>query len=194
MAHITRSPKVGVIMAMILRHRPEEHNVNMMPDGSVLISEISEALTRWFHTEISTDDILWQIENDSKGRYGFEERNGKTWVFAYQGHSFEIDHNMTVVDVEMIQKMGRNCFHGTKQKFMESINEKGLIPRSRTFVHLSKDKETAQKVGDRRKGSNTVIIVIDMIKLIELGKTIYLSENNVLLVDSVPIEAFVSIS
>ena len=194
MTHITRSSKVGVIMAMILRHKPEEHSVNMQPDGSVLISELSEALTRWFHTEISVDDILWQIENDSKGRYGFEDRNGETWVFAYQGHSFEIEHNMTVVDVEMIQKMGRNCFHGTKQKFMESINEKGLIPRSRTFVHLSKDKETAQKVGDRRRGSKTVIIVIDMIKLIELGKTIYMSENNVLLVDSVPVEAFVSVS
>lgn len=40
-------------------------------------------------------------------------------------------------------------YHGTGEKYTESIDEWGLLPKSRLYVHLSKDTETAKKVGMR---------------------------------------------
>ena len=39
--------------------------------------------------------------------------------------------------------------HGTGEKYVASIDEIGLIPKSRLYVHLSGDEETAVKVGKR---------------------------------------------
>ncbi|AUG56552.1 RNA 2'-phosphotransferase [Acetivibrio saccincola] len=41
-------------------------------------------------------------------------------------------------------------WHGTGEKYVSSIDVQGLIPKSRLYVHLSKDEETAIKVGTRR--------------------------------------------
>ena len=35
-------------------------------------------------------------------------------------------------------------YHGTARRFLESINENGLLPQSRQYVHLSQDNETAE--------------------------------------------------
>ena len=40
-------------------------------------------------------------------------------------------------------------YHGTGEKFVASIDEQGLIPKSRLYVHLSGDIDTARKVGQR---------------------------------------------
>ena len=40
-------------------------------------------------------------------------------------------------------------YHGTGEKFTASIDEKGLIPKSRLYVHLSQDEATAKNVGSR---------------------------------------------
>ena len=55
---------------------------------------------------------------------------------------------------------------------------------SRQYVHLSKDIETATKVGSRH--GNLYILEIDCKKMIEDGYKFYLSENQVYLTKSVP--------
>lgn len=40
-------------------------------------------------------------------------------------------------------------WHGTGAKFVESINRSGLIAKSRLYVHLSRDYETAVNMGSR---------------------------------------------
>ncbi len=55
---------------------------------------------------------------------------------------------------------------------------------SRQYVHLSKDKETAIKVGSRR--GKPIVLKIDAPKMFLDGYTFYLSENNVWLIDEVP--------
>lgn len=43
----------------------------------------------------------------------------------------------------------QELWHGTGEKYALSIDAQGLIPKSRLYVHLSKDRETAVKVGRR---------------------------------------------
>jgi putative RNA 2'-phosphotransferase len=81
------------------------------------------------------------VRTDEKQRYSFNE--DKTLIRANHGHSIP-------VDVELEEKIPTEIlWHGTGEKYVDSINLQGLIRKSRLYVHLSKDKETAQKVGSR---------------------------------------------
>ncbi|WP_261343870.1 RNA 2'-phosphotransferase [Novipirellula aureliae] len=66
------------------------------------------------------------------------------------------------------------------------MREKGLLKRSRHHVHLSADKETATKVGQRR--GKPVILTIAAGRMHAAGHTFYLSANGVWLTDEVPTE------
>ena len=54
------------------------------------------------------------------------------------------------MDVELEkQEPPKYLYHGTREKYRSSIDEQGLIPKSRLYVHLSTDIDTAIKVGSR---------------------------------------------
>ena len=77
-------------------------------------------------------------------------------------------------------------WHGTGEKFVASIDEQGLIPKSRLYVHLSKDKETAKKVGSRH--GRPVLYKVYSGKMSEDGYKFYLSKNGVWLTREVPVK------
>ena len=56
-------------------------------------------------------------------------------------------------------------------------NKIGLIPKSRLYVHLSKDYETAKTVGSRH--GNPVVYQINAKQMAEDGYPFYLSVNGV---------------
>ena len=87
-------------------------------------------------------DLLEEIvRTDEKQRYSFNEEH--TLIRANQGHSIP-------VDVELEEKISPDIlWHGTGEKYVSFINEQGLIPKSRLYVLLSSDMETARKVGSR---------------------------------------------
>lgn len=81
------------------------------------------------------------VRTDNKQRYSFNE--DKTLIRANQGHSVP-------VDVELPVAMPQEClYHGTGQKYVESIDRTGLSPKSRLYVHLFGDMATAVKIGSR---------------------------------------------
>jgi len=69
---------------------------------------------------------------------------------------------------------------------MASISKDGLIRGKRHHVHLSKDVETATKVGGRR--GKPVILRIDAGRMHRDEHKFYLSANGVWLTDTVPPE------
>ena len=68
-----------------------------------------------------------------------------------------------------------------------SILRDGLLPMKRLHVHLSKDIETATKVGNRHVNDDKYLLILK-IDAIELNKIhpIYISDNGVYLVKKVP--------
>ena len=118
------------------------------------------------------------VASDDKQRYSFNE--DKTLIRANQGHSIP-------VDVELKESLPPDIlYHGTGEKYVSSINDMGLIPKSRLYVHLSKDMETAVNVGKRH--GKPVIYVVDSKKMASDGYKFYLSVNNVWLTKKVPVE------
>jgi putative RNA 2'-phosphotransferase len=75
-------------------------------------------------------------------------------------------------------------FHGTVERFLASIMAEGLKKGKRHHVHLSRDTETARKVGARR--GKPIILQVDAGKLYGQGYKFFLSVNGVWLTDTVP--------
>ena len=122
-------------ISRILRHHPESIGIQLDEHGWARVDELIAGIakTRKFDIEV-LEEI---VRTDSKQRYSFNEN--KTLIRANQGHSIP-------VDVELEQNI---LWHGTGEKYVESINQIWLISKSRLYVHLSKDVDTARTVGSR---------------------------------------------
>ncbi len=109
------------------------------------------------------------VRENNKKRYSFNE--DKTKIRANQGHSIH-------VDVEMKEMLPPDeLYHGTAERFLESIRKKGILKMNRQYVHLSSDIETARTVGKRH--GKPIVLVIDTRKMVEDGYHFWLSDNGV---------------
>jgi putative RNA 2'-phosphotransferase len=125
---------------------------------------------------ISYDELIECVETSDKKRFSFDDTGDL--IRANQGHSVE-------VDLQLDEKVPPDSlFHGTVERFLESIMAEGLKKGKRHHVHLSSDTETARKVGARR--GKPVILRVDAGKVHGAGLRFFLSANGVWLADSVP--------
>lgn len=93
---------------------------------------------------ITYDEPVECVETNDQRRYSFDEPGNK--LRANQGHSVE-------VDLQLEERQPPDVlYYGTVDRFLPSILSEGLNKGKRRHVHLSKDVETARKVGSRRAG------------------------------------------
>ena len=163
-------------ISLILRHKPEEIGITLDEHGWADVQALIEGVSR---TQPLTLELLEEIvRTDDKCRYSFNEDH--TLIRANQGHSIQ-------VDVELKEAMPPEIlYHGTGEKYTKSINKTGLVPKSRLYVHLSADRETAVNVGARH--GNPVIYRVKAGTMNEDGYLFYLSANGVWLTKVVPIK------
>lgn len=163
-------------MSLILRHRPEVIGISLDEHGWANVDELIAGIAK---THDLNMDILEEIvREDEKQRYSFNE--DKTLIRANQGHSIPVD-----VELEVLEPPAE-LWHGTGEKYVASIDEQGLIPKSRLYVHLSKDKDTAVKVGKRH--GNPVLYIVKAGEMYRDGYQFYLSKNGVWLTKQVPVK------
>ena len=130
-------------ISLILRHKPEVIGISLDDHGWAIVDELLAGIRR---TRLINMEILEEIVRaDEKQRYTFNEDH--TRIRANQGHSIQVD-----VELEE-EEPPEYLFHGTGRKYVEFIDHIGLIPKSRLYVHLSGDQETAMKVGKRHGGA-----------------------------------------
>ena len=101
-------------------------------------------------------------------------------IRANQGHSIPVDVELEALSPPEV------LYHGTGEKFTDSIERQGLLPMSRLYVHLSPDVDTAVKVG-RRHGKPIVYKVMSG-QMTRDGYAFYRSVNGVWLTKAVPVE------
>ena len=168
-------------IALILRHKPETIGLTLDEHGWADVKELIAGVGK---THTLTMEILEQIvAEDSKQRYSFNE--DKTKIRANQGHS-------VLVDVELEEKEPPEIlYHGTGEKFVPAIDREGLISKSRLYVHLSKDVETARNVGARH--GKPVIYKVKSGEMARNGIKFYQSVNGVWLVGAVPLKYLVKL-
>lgn len=167
---------VGKFIAFILRHHPEAIGVKLDEHDWARTEDLIAGIAK--NREFDMHMLEEIVRTDSKQRYSFNE--DKTLIRANQGHSIQ-------VDVELEQKNPPDdLWHGTREKYVESINKIGLISKSRLYVHLSKDYETAKTVGSRH--GKPVVYRVNAKQMAENGYPFYLSVNGVWLTKEVPVQ------
>ena len=162
-------------MSLILRHKPEVIGITLDEHGWANVDELIAGIAKTHRFDM---DILEEIvRTDEKQRYSFNE--DKTLIRANQGHSIP-------VDVEPDEAAPpEELWHGSATKYEASIDAQGLISKSRLFVHLSKDRETAINVGQRH--GKPVLYIVNAGKMYREGYKFYLSKNGVWLTKEVPV-------
>jgi len=125
---------------------------------------------------LSREDLDQVVTNNSKKRFAYSE-DGKR-IRASQGHSIDVDLGYKAADPPKV------LYHGTVEKFLDPIRDKGLIKGKRHHVHLSEDAETADKVGSRR--GKPVILTVDTQAMLIDGHEFFVSANGVWLTETVP--------
>ncbi|WP_432627339.1 RNA 2'-phosphotransferase [Brotaphodocola sp.] len=166
---------VGKFISFILRHHPESIGIELDEHGWACTEELIAGIAESRPFDMQMLEEI--VRTDSKQRYSFNE--DKTLIRANQGHSIP-------VDVELEQKTPPDVLlHGTGEKYVDSIDQIGLIPKSRLYVHLSKDYETAKTVGGRH--GKPVVYRVNAKQMAEDGYRFYLSVNGVWLTKKVPV-------
>jgi len=167
-------------MSYVLRHNPSAIGANLDDQGWTDFDIFVNSFMRRYH--VSRIDAVKAInlivENDEKGRYQVSFSNPKK-IRACQGHT-AIKINFAKADPPEF------LYHGTSLDFLNSILKDGIKSMTRHHVHLSIDKKSAMKVGQRH--GKPVVLKIQAKKMQEDNYEFFLSENNIWLIDFVPPE------
>lgn len=168
--------KIGKALAYWLRHKPEAIDIKLDEEGWTDLDILA------WKSGFSVNDIKEAVRTCPKQRYTiFEDRK----IRANQGHSVEL--KMTFDEVEPPYFL----YHGTVDKYLDSIFKEGLKPMQRHHVHLSDDVVTAKEVGNRR--GLPKVLIIEANQMHEDGIKFYLSANGVYLVDNVEMKYIVGL-
>lgn len=162
-------------ISLILRHQPEIIGLELDSQGWAWIDQLIAKANQ--HGKNLNHALISQIvqEND-KQRFSLSEDGLK--IRANQGHSLNVDLNLVEKQPPEI------LYHGTATRFLDSILAIGLKPQTRQHVHLSRDKITAVKVGQRH--GKPAVLEIAALQMAHNGYPFYLSENQVWLTAKVP--------
>jgi putative RNA 2'-phosphotransferase len=166
--------KVSKYISLILRHKPETIGISLDEHGWANVKDLINGVNKTHKLDIKLLEEI--VETDDKQRYSFNE--DKTKIRANQGHSID-------VDVELEESVPPDMlWHGTGMKYVKSIDEEGLVPKSRLYVHLSADIDTAKNVGARH--GDPVVYRINAQQMHLDGYKFCVSENGVWLTKYVP--------
>ncbi len=168
--------KTGKFLSLILRHQPETIGITLDSHGWADVEELINGVNKtgkYFLDREFLDEI---VETNNKKRYSYNE--DKTKIRANQGHSVSVDVELKETEPP------EYLYHGTAERFTDSIRKEGLQPMSRLYVHLSKDKETALNVGTRHGKPH--IFRVQSGEMFRQGYAFYLSVNGVWLTANVP--------
>lgn len=169
-----KTEKLSVFISLVLRHNPDAAHITVDEHGWADVEELLAGINDTGR-EINMEILEEIVATDSKQRYSFNQ--DKTLIRANQGHSIPVDVELKE------QEPPEFLYHGTAARFLDAIESEGLKPMSRLYVHLSRDIETALKVG--RRHGNPVVLKVNSGDMYKDGYRFYLSENGVWLIKKV---------
>lgn len=174
--------RIGKLLAYILRHNPQSVGITLDAHGWADVDELIAGICK-NKVEIDRSTLDEVVAVDSKGRFSYSEDGTK--IRANQGHSIP-------VDVEMEEKTPPAVlYHGTAEKYIDGIRQRGIEKRTRNFVHLSINESIAKNVGSRH--GVPVVLKIDTERMSKDGYRFYLSANGIWQTEFVPYEYVVEV-
>ncbi len=144
-----RRVRLSRLVALVLRHRPEEVGLRLDEGGFVAVDALSEALAGqpgW--DAVTVSDLVALAQADPR-RY--EVRDGR--IRARYGHTVSVEQpGEPALPPEWL-------YHGTSPADATGMTGAGLRPSGRQHVHLSVTPQAALDVG-RRHAPDAVVVVV----------------------------------
>jgi putative RNA 2'-phosphotransferase len=169
--------RVSKFLSKHLRHSPGEIGLTLEPGGWVAVGLLLAAATR-HGCPLTREELSAIVATSDKQRFAFDDSGDR--VRANQGHSVEVDLQLDPAGPPDV------LYHGTAEAVLPAIREGGLLKMRRHHVHLSRDAETAVRVGTRH--GRPVVLAVAAGKMAASGFRFFVSANGVWLVDAVPPE------
>jgi putative RNA 2'-phosphotransferase len=163
------------LLSLVLRHDPARFGVVLDEHGWTDVAALLAALAAHGHA-ITRDELARVVATSDKQRFALSPDGAR--IRANQGHTVEVDLGLAPAAPPDV------LFHGTVDRFVDSIRAKGLLKGDRHHVHLSADRAVATQVGGRR--GTPVILVVRASAMVTAGHAFFRSANGVWLVDHVP--------
>jgi putative RNA 2'-phosphotransferase len=164
-------------LSLVLRHKPEAIGISLDENGWASTEELLSKTNANGHS-LTLEELKEIVRTNDKKRFAFSE--DFTRIGASQGHSVEVDLQLrTIAPPDVL-------YHGTAEKNIASIKQRGLLKGSSNHVHLSSDAATARKVGSRY--GKPIVLTIDAKGMHEEGHQFFQSENGVWLTEQVPLQ------
>ncbi len=170
-----RAVTISKFLSLVLRHKPERIGLRLDEAGWTGVDE----LLRDCHAHgfpLTREELKEVVRGSDKQRFSFSEDGAS--IRANQGHSVRVELGYAPATPPGV------LYHGTAERFLASIKEKGLIKGARHHVHLSLDTETARAVGKRY--GKPLVLKVSSEQMHADGYVFYQSANNVWLVEHVP--------
>ncbi|WP_082302469.1 RNA 2'-phosphotransferase [Pseudomonas bananamidigenes] len=170
-------------LSYVLRHEPEHIGLELDSEGWGNIKELisGSAGKGVFISLVEVEKIVSM--NDKKR---FEISSDGLRIRAIQGHSTKLV-SRRYSELEPPEYL----YHGTAERFLESIRHRGLVPGSRHHVHLTSDRVLASEVG--RRYGKVILLKINSQSMYGKGFVFFKSENEVWLTDCVPADFIIEV-
>jgi putative RNA 2'-phosphotransferase len=167
--------RISKFLSLVLRHKPEAIGIELDSAGWASVDELLLKLQQQ-GMPVTLQKLQEVVTTNDKQRFAFNTDG--TRIRASQGHSLQIDLSL----LPLIPPT--ELYHGTATQYISSILKEGLQAKSRQYVHLSADRATARKVGQRH--GKSVILLVNTAAMHNSGHSFYQAANGVWLTRSVP--------
>ena len=164
-------------LSLILRHEPERVGITLGEAGWVAVDDLLPAVNR-HGLALNEAQLKHIVATSDKKRFALSDDGRR--IRASQGHSVEVDLQYEPRTPPEV------LYHGTADRFLESIRSGGLSRMERHDVHLSAETKVTLQVGGRH--GKPVLLIIRAGEMHRAGHVFRCSANGVWLVNQVPPE------
>lgn len=169
--------KLSKFLSLVLRHRPDTIGLNLDESGWAEVSELTEK-ARKVGVNLTPAIIRQIVATSDKQRFTLSPDCSR--IRANQGHSVPVELGLQELEPPEF------LYHGTARRNLISIRREGIRRGRRNHVHLSTDKDRAEKVGVRH--GQPIVLIVLAAKMHQDGFQFFLSENGVWLTEHVATE------
>ena len=170
-----RLVQLSKLLAMILRHQPQQFGITLDAEGYAPLTEVLAAVrSRMPHASAAdVRAVVATLEHD-KRRFSILDDE----IRANYGHSLaqRIEHQPAAPPTVLL--------HGTSRAAVPGILERGLLPMRRQYVHLTTDPTLATRIGARHGPAQ--VLVVAAAQAFEGGIVFYRANESFWLADAVP--------
>lgn len=166
---------ISKLLSLVLRHDPGHIGITLDAAGWTDVDVLLAALAS-HGTPLSREALAELVATSDKQRFALSPDGQR--IRANQGHSVPVELGL------LPALPPPRLYHGTVDRFLDSIRQSGLLKGERHHVHLSVDLFTARKVGARR--GRPVVLTVRADEMAAAGHTFFQSDNGVWLTEHVP--------